>query len=485
MKLCARNEEIIKNGQWLEDEHMNHFFHILKSCSNYNPQSTLLVQIPNNIESVPKNVKHIQILHSCDDFKSNQGGHWVCSYYDVVQSQRNGNDCGVFAIAFATSLLYNIKPNEVLYDQKLMRQHLIQILKSNRLDHFPIIQRQNEKAKIVTFERKTDKENKAIGDSKKVCDNENNLRISLSIDTNDSILMINKSEISFQGEGTNDDTYKKDQEANIQYFENNKYKKIERVDNMYKNAKSTDIDVQKESNYFSLNTENTQINVSENISNLNSTSKKHALSNICEYEISSHPKLFKFNNYSLNCDDRYSNRAVAKKIYYELNKKDIIRKRKRFYESNKEATLKQRKVSYELNKEAILKQRKVSYESNKEATLKQRKGSYESNKEATLKKRKISYESNKEAKLKKHKISHKTNREARLTKMKLSYDVNREAILEKKKKSYKSNKETILKKRKIYYETNKSAKHYVAKKIINKYNRINRQNNNIALKFTA
>ncbi|XP_066600006.1 putative autophagy-related protein 11 [Prorops nasuta] len=525
MKLCVRNEEIIKNGQWLEDEHMDHFFYILKSCSNYNPRNTLLVQIPDNNESVQKNVKHIQILHSCDDFKSNQGGHWVCSFYDgksiyiydslnrkslhahheiflkklfpfyninnesvifpVVQSQRNGNDCGVFAIAFATSLLYNIKPNEVLYDQKLMRQHLIQILKSNRLDHFPVISKQNEKVKIVTFDvlqnrhkaasrkrelrkreseeqrldrlkkastyinenrkkesdkqrserlkkastyikekRKSDKENKDINVSKNVCDNKSNLKIHLSIKTDHSILVINNDEVLFREKETSD-IYKNEQEANIKYLQNNKNKKVAKLDNMHENTNGIEIDVQKESNYFTLNSENTQISVFKKISNLNSTSKKHALTNICENEILSDPKQFKHNNYSLNYNDERSNVLMSKRVYYELNKKDILGKRKRFYELNKEAKLKKQKISYEINKES------------------------------------------------------------RIKKMKLSYDINREAVLEKRQNSYKLNKETILKRKKIYYQTNKSVKLCVTKKIIKKYNHINRQNNNIALKFTA
>jgi len=104
-------------------------------------------------------------------------GHWVCSYYDrknifiydslnnktlhkhheqflkrlfptydfdknvvkfpTVQHQPNCNDCGVFAIAFATSLLFNIEPNKVKYEHKLMRSHLIKIFETNVIEHFP------------------------------------------------------------------------------------------------------------------------------------------------------------------------------------------------------------------------------------------------------------------------------------------------------------------------------------------------------------
>jgi len=49
----------------------------------------------------------------------------------------NYNDCGFFAIAFATSLLFNIKPDKVKYEYKLMRFHLIQMLETNIIEHFP------------------------------------------------------------------------------------------------------------------------------------------------------------------------------------------------------------------------------------------------------------------------------------------------------------------------------------------------------------
>ena len=41
-----------------------------------------------------------------------------------VQQQRNYADCGVFAIAFAASLGFCNRPDEIIYDSKIMRQHL-------------------------------------------------------------------------------------------------------------------------------------------------------------------------------------------------------------------------------------------------------------------------------------------------------------------------------------------------------------------------
>jgi len=50
-----------------------------------------------------------------------------------VQLQPNFNDCGVFA----TSLLFNIKPDKVTYEHKLMHLHLIQMLETNIIKYFP------------------------------------------------------------------------------------------------------------------------------------------------------------------------------------------------------------------------------------------------------------------------------------------------------------------------------------------------------------
>jgi len=103
------------------------------------------------IQSMPKNKKHIQHINIIPT--QLLGYHWVCSYYDtkhifiydslntkilseckkqfleklfpttmtffikypvqfpIVQKQPNSNDCGVFAMPFAISLLFNIKPD--------------------------------------------------------------------------------------------------------------------------------------------------------------------------------------------------------------------------------------------------------------------------------------------------------------------------------------------------------------------------------------
>ena len=52
-----------------------------------------------------------------------------------VQMQQNGTDCGLFAIAFATSILHGEHPAIVKYDQ--MRSHFVKCIKAGRIENFP------------------------------------------------------------------------------------------------------------------------------------------------------------------------------------------------------------------------------------------------------------------------------------------------------------------------------------------------------------
>ena len=74
--------------------------------------------------------------------------HAICSiiraqadtrHFDLVnvQSQPNGWDCGLFAIAFATELVHGSDPSLCHFDTGTMRQHLLCCLEKGYLSHFP------------------------------------------------------------------------------------------------------------------------------------------------------------------------------------------------------------------------------------------------------------------------------------------------------------------------------------------------------------
>ncbi|CAH3031999.1 unnamed protein product [Pocillopora meandrina] len=54
-----------------------------------------------------------------------------------VQQQMNVSDCGVFAIAFATCLVYGQNPCNVIFDIPRMRQHLHRCLRAGMMQLFP------------------------------------------------------------------------------------------------------------------------------------------------------------------------------------------------------------------------------------------------------------------------------------------------------------------------------------------------------------
>ena len=51
--------------------------------------------------------------------------------------QTGSNDCGVFAIAYAVSVLHGISPDSVIFDQSKMRAHLVQCFQEGELKQFP------------------------------------------------------------------------------------------------------------------------------------------------------------------------------------------------------------------------------------------------------------------------------------------------------------------------------------------------------------
>ena len=46
-----------------------------------------------------------------------------------VQQQENGNDCGVFSIAFTSCIVYSKNPSTVQFDVPQIRPHLSRCLK--------------------------------------------------------------------------------------------------------------------------------------------------------------------------------------------------------------------------------------------------------------------------------------------------------------------------------------------------------------------
>ena len=70
--------------------------------------------------------------------------------YINVQRQSATSNCGLFALAFVMSLLDKVNPETKLYDQKLMRQHLLNALKKLPL-FFSIMKDRKIRKRIMSF----------------------------------------------------------------------------------------------------------------------------------------------------------------------------------------------------------------------------------------------------------------------------------------------------------------------------------------------
>ena len=67
--------------------------------------------------------------------------------------QNGGMDCGLFAIAMAASLCKNKDPTKLVYDQKMMRTHLLECLEAqdiSELTHCVLLEQKPETYKVVT-----------------------------------------------------------------------------------------------------------------------------------------------------------------------------------------------------------------------------------------------------------------------------------------------------------------------------------------------
>nr|AAR99848.1 hypothetical protein 5 [Hyposoter didymator ichnovirus] len=191
-KLSSEDRNIIAKGEWLTGDHIDTFGRLLAQHSEteFVMQETWKVQLPHTITAERADRRFIQILHSSEGI-DNRGGHWVCAYYDthfifildslnrkklhphhklylqrlfptypfdqrpvkfpVVTNQPNSSDCGVFAIAFAISLFFGIKPETIQYEVKNMRQHLLGIFDTGIISHFPRIFAEGDSIKICSL----------------------------------------------------------------------------------------------------------------------------------------------------------------------------------------------------------------------------------------------------------------------------------------------------------------------------------------------
>ena len=70
--------------------------------------------------------------------------------FQPVQLQHGTNDCGVFSLAFATSLCGRQTPRQITYIQHQLRDHLCHRLENKTISPFPCQRRKKKVKQYVT-----------------------------------------------------------------------------------------------------------------------------------------------------------------------------------------------------------------------------------------------------------------------------------------------------------------------------------------------
>ena len=171
LNLKRNDRDILYSDNWLNNRHIEAAQKLLKAKypSINGLQSPLLAQhrsfdiIRNNMIQIIHcgSVKHwvavstvnspdntVYVYNSLDSDIPMAATEQICSIMYAlsdkltiiskpVQVQQGMNDCGLFAIAFATSIASGQDPQSLKYDQKLMRNHLLKCFQNNSIDLFP------------------------------------------------------------------------------------------------------------------------------------------------------------------------------------------------------------------------------------------------------------------------------------------------------------------------------------------------------------
>ncbi|XP_019639650.1 PREDICTED: uncharacterized protein LOC109481516 [Branchiostoma belcheri] len=178
------DKNILQTGQWLTDRHINCAQQLLKNEYPFIEGFNDTITLAHDQAPVPASAECIQAHHV--------EGHWVLStsvggnitVYDSLrpsmkhslrqqlvglyrryasgencvipvtvicaQTQRGGNDCGLFAVANAVALAEGISPVDISFKQSSMRLHLEECFATGRVEMFP-----HEKARQTNTQKTT------------------------------------------------------------------------------------------------------------------------------------------------------------------------------------------------------------------------------------------------------------------------------------------------------------------------------------------
>ena len=69
-----------------------------------------------------------------------------------VTCQNGSDDCGLFAVAYATTICYGKKSEKFIFDQGLMRRHLLKCLENKLMGGFPVRKERRNSDKVINHD---------------------------------------------------------------------------------------------------------------------------------------------------------------------------------------------------------------------------------------------------------------------------------------------------------------------------------------------
>ncbi|KAK0157034.1 hypothetical protein PV328_011985 [Microctonus aethiopoides] len=281
----------------------------------YKPVGTWRINSLNNkIQPVSLDQKHIQILYSTDR-------HWRLVQFPDVQQQLNSRDCGIFAIAFAISLLFDIDPHKVRYDHSVMRSHLLKIFKSKVIEHFPQDLKYGPPHKVLPLA------SIRVREAEATLLETNNNNIALSDDIDNQVFINDTNKIMLFDD------------SGHQISSNNKYNIIENS-KMCDNLKSHAFH---EKNRYNQNLQH------------NRAGKKRRYKEDVENVLERNRSRYRANN---------ENVLEGKRIRYRKNNENILKVKRRQYAENSEDICTRKRRRYEANSEDVRPKKRGQYKAN-------------------------------------------------------------------------------------------------------------------------
>ncbi|KAL6416802.1 hypothetical protein ACFW04_014828 [Cataglyphis niger] len=141
--LSSVKNNVLPVTSQLNDESLDLFLRIVRETSSFETQSVLYLEYP-HIIVVSHSDKSVQIIGG------NCNNHWRCIFFDgtklpqvtifeKVETQPDGTSCGIYAAAFATTVVLGGNPCKEKYSKnvKCMREHFWKIIEDNKLLPFP------------------------------------------------------------------------------------------------------------------------------------------------------------------------------------------------------------------------------------------------------------------------------------------------------------------------------------------------------------